>query len=333
MASIITRARKRLGAARQELLYGRDNRSIAKAAQKALSEWTEDVRLRLPALPPRPAMPVFEVHCVSGEKQMPMTGWCCWSLMRFMPDAQLVLHDDGSLTEASRDEMQRIVPGMRLVGREERAEAMRAAPGVGPNILHWVETYHLGFKHTVQFTARAPRILEIDSDLLTYLDPVSLRGHASAPEPTSAWNRDIHYNYAYPEPLFEEILGDLIGPLPERLNGGLVLLDLYTAEEWQRLEEILSRLHADPRTDPLRFWMQQTLHALIVSRRQGAKLVLPAEYDIYHGPSRPQSVVRHFVGSPRTRPRFFTEGIPRLISEARISGHLPEDFAADRVPP
>lgn len=332
MVSVTTRIRKSLGAMRQELFYGRDNRRIAQAARAAQAGWSEVARLQLPPLPPRPEAPVFEVHCVSGEKQMPMTGWCCWSLMRFLPEAQLVLHDDGSLSPESRTEMRRAVPGLRLVDPQQRLSAARERFGDLPRLMHWLETYHFGFKFMMQATAGTSRIIDLDSDVLTFREPAVLRQWAGDPSVSMAWNLDMHYSYAYPEALLKEILGDLVGPLPYRLNGGLGLFGVFTPEEWQRLEVILERFEADSRTDPLRYWMHQTLQACVASRRAPAGRPLPAEHDIYLGPTRPQSVMRHFVGHPRARPRFFTEGVPRVVAEARASGLLPGDFAADHVP-
>lgn len=331
MVTAITRLRKSLGAARLGMLYGRDNRRIAEAAEAART-WTEAARLQLPPLPPRSAKPAFEVHCVTGEKQIAMTGWSCWSLMRFLPEAGLVLHDDGSMTPESRAEMARILPGLRYVSREERSAATRQAVGDLNNLLPWIETYHFGFKHAVHFTAGTERIVDLDSDILTFADPTALRDMATDPAVTMAWNTDVSYSYAYPEALLREILGDLVGFLPRRLNGGLVMMETLTADECGHLDEVLRRLGDDARTDPYRYWMQQTLQALTAGQRRPSTRALPNAYTIYHGPSRRDLVMRHFVGHPRTRPRFFTEGVPRLISLARKSGHLPEDFAAEHLP-
>jgi hypothetical protein len=47
---------------------------------------------------------------------------------------------------------------------------------------------------------------------------------------------------------------------------------------------------------------------------------------------KPGAVMRHYVGTPRVRPRFFADGIPAVIRSARALGHVPADFAADAVP-
>ena len=63
--------------------------------------------------------------------------------MRFLPEAQLVLHDDGSLTPESRAELARILPGLRVVSREERTQAMQAASTsrrVVPDQAEWLNS-------------------------------------------------------------------------------------------------------------------------------------------------------------------------------------------------
>lgn len=328
----VKRLRTSLGAARQKLLYGRDNRHIAALAEQERARWIDAARAELPPLPASPDAPEMEVHCTTGEKQMPMAVWCCWSAMRFLPQARLVLHDDGSMTAESKAECAHLFPGLRLVAPEERKAAVDAALHEMPHLKQWMQSYHFGFKFMVQFVAETTTILDLDSDILALADFGELRERIADPACTMAWNVDVAYSYAYPEAHLKEILGDLIGPLPYRLNGGLGLLDLYAPDEWERLEQVLDLLHKNPQTDPLRYWMHQTMQAMIASKRGAGAGPLPTPYDIYYGPLKPGTVMRHFVGNPRTRPRFYTEGVPAVIADARARGQLPANFARAYVP-
>jgi hypothetical protein len=250
--------------------------------------------------------------------------------MRFLPQARFVLHSDGSLSEETVAVWKSILPGMRVVDPEAGETAMSEQLADSPHVLRWSRDYHFGPKiGSIHCLADAPRIIDMDTDVLVLSDPVALRDALAGDGRGMFWNRGHQYAYAYPEPLLSEVLGDLIGPLPERLNGGFLLAPRNGSDEWYVLEEILRRLWADARIDPLRYWMHQTLVACLASRLPpGLAAPLPEAYAIYMGATRPGTTVRHYVGNPGVRPRFFTEGVPRLIADAVARGHLPEDFAA-----
>lgn len=335
--SIIREVRRKLGALRDEALYGAETRRVAAEAARMRAEWIDAAARVLTPMPsvslPGP-VPV-EVHCTAGEAHSGMGLWAGWSLMRFLPGARFVLHDDGTLTPATRAVWERVLPGLRILGVAEGQEATQALlEDPAPRVLDWTRHYHFGNKlGAVQALTRAPRLIEMDSDVLILQRPDDLLAALDDPALSMLWNRDERYAYAYPEALLREVLGPLFpGPLPDRLNGGLTLIRPFDAEEWRFLDAVLLALEADPRTDPHRYWMQQTLHALVAARRGAGARPLSRGYDIYNGPMRPGSVARHFVGNPRTRPRFFTEGVPALIRSARAAGHLPADFAADHAP-
>jgi hypothetical protein len=326
---ILSRYKKRLARLRDALLHGRHDRRLAARATSLRADWIDDAARRLPPLREAPDHPSLEVHSFSGEGQAVMGLFSSWSLMRFLPHARFVLHSDGSLTPETIATWTAMLPGMRVIEPAAGAAAMVEQLADMPHVQRWCREYHFGPKlGSVHCLAEAPRIVEMDTDVLVLSDPGALHAACAAQAPGMTWNLGHQYAYGYPEALLAEVLGDLIGPLPDRLNGGFLLASRNSPADWTLLEDILARLWADPRTDPLRYWMQQTLVACLASRMPaGAAVPLPAGYDIYMGPTRPGTVVRHFVGTPGVRPRFYTEGVPSLIADACARGQLPADFA------
>jgi hypothetical protein len=146
-----------------------------------------------------------------------------------------------------------------------------------------------------------------------------------------AWNRDLQQCLAYPESMLRQLIDTPLGAFPDRLNGGFMVLDRLEPADWNLFEEVIGALQDDPRTDPLRYWMHQTLFAILSATKVGADR-LPERYDIHMGPTRTDAAVRHYVGHASVRPRFFTEGVPAVIRDARARGQLPQDFYRDVLP-
>ncbi|WP_093254203.1 hypothetical protein [Rubrimonas cliftonensis] len=290
------------------MLHGARDRRLARAAAEAQRE----ADAALEALPPLPAAGDGpEAHIMCGERQFVMGAWSSYSLLRFIPEARLVVHTDGSLTEQTLARWRRIAPGMRVVSREEGLAAMRRRLRPFPRILDWCERYHFGIKlggtHSI---AEAQRVLEFDSDTLALREPRALLDALRDSSVPLTWNADIAYCYAYPEATLRDALGDMLGPLPWRLNGGLMAGRRLDDADWALLDAALGRFGERAGIDPMRFWMHQTLIAVLASHMGDKARPLPREYDIHDGPTRPDASMRHYVGHPGIRPRFFIEGVP-----------------------
>ncbi|MBM9593922.1 hypothetical protein [Roseitranquillus sediminis] len=323
--------RRRLGRARDRLLHGRRNRRLAEAAVAARTGWIVEAARALTPLP-EPAEVEAEVHTLCGEGQAAMGIWAGWSMMRFLPRARLVLHSDGTLTAETIALWRRLMPGTRVLSPEESEAAVAARLAAFPHVLDWTRRYHFGSKLGAFYAAaETPRLVDMDSDVLVLDDPVAVRACLASESWRMAWNRDARPCYAYPEALLREVVGARVGPLPDRLNGGFMVAWRLNDEDWAFLDAALAALAADPRTDPLRYWMHQTLFALLASTQGEAARPLPPAYDIHMGATRAGAAARHYVGDPGVRPRFFTEGVPAVIRDARARGQLPDDFCAGLV--
>jgi hypothetical protein len=259
------------------------------------------------------------MHMMCGERQATMGLWASWSTLRFFPGARLVIHSDGSLSNESTFAWQRMAPGTRIVSREENLEAMQRRFATFPRLHDWSRSYHFGLKIGGFYSvAEADVLLEIDSDTLTLRKPEALLEFLGNPGKRLAWNEDLKPCYAYPEDILRENLGASMGTMPKRLNAGYMMVRRPTDTDWTFLETSLEKLSQDPRVDVLRFWMHQTLWALLASRMGSAAEPLPPTYAVHDGPTRAGTVMRHYVGTPGIRPRFFTEGVTTLISSAEL---------------
>jgi hypothetical protein len=321
------------GRVRDSLLYGRRNRRLAAEAAAMRGGWIEAAADALPPLPDAGPATV-EVHTMCGTGQVLMGIWSSYSLMRFLPGARLVVHDDGTLARADVERWRRAIPGLAVIAPEAARAATAAHLARFPHVRDWSLAYHFGPKlGGFQAALRSDRLIDADTDTLTLAAPTAALDCLDAPGLRLAWNRDSRSHYAYPERMLREILGDALpGPLPEALNGGFMVMDRLAEADWATTEAALVRFAADPRADPLRYWMHQTLIAILAARLGDAARPLPEAYEVHHGPTRPDAAMRHYVGNPGVRPRFFTEGVPAMIRNARALGQLPARFALDAVP-
>jgi hypothetical protein len=66
------------------------------------------------------SLPKFHtVHTLSGESTLNVSLTCLPTLLQYSSDPiRLIIHDDGSLTESSRDSLRRAVPGVEFIDRQ-----------------------------------------------------------------------------------------------------------------------------------------------------------------------------------------------------------------------
>ena len=317
-------ARRRLGRWRDEVLYGARNRALAGQAATLRQDWIDAAVDGLRPLEAGSTAASVEVHMMCGEGQAAMGLWSSYSLCRFLDGARFVLHSDGTLSAGTVARWRRIIPWLDLRTREESFAAMETRLAGFPAVRDWSHRYHFGLKLGGYYgAAERERIVEVDSDTLTFRRPEALLQAIAGSGRAMTWNEDEKPCYAYPEPVLREALGELVGPrLPARLNAGYMLAPVPGDAEWAVFETMLTRLAAHPATDPLRYWMHQTLWAVFASRLGDAAAPLPAGYGVHDGPTAPDAVMRHYPGTPGIRPRFFTEGVPMLAEALRREGAL-----------
>jgi hypothetical protein len=318
--------RKVAGRLRDQSLHGRRFAELARKSQAARQGWIAAAALSLPPLP-RVSAPKSEAHILCSTDHHEMGIWAAWSLLRYLPQTRLVLHLDGAIPAGAAQQWSRLFPDARILTRRESLVLVDGRLANFGAVRRWTAAYYCGLKlggfHAAALT---DRLIELDADTLVLRQPHVLLQWLDQDAVRMRWNRDHRQCYAYPWRLVRDVVGNSVGPPPELLNGGFILAQRMGDTDWAFLEDVLARFDADPRTDPLRYWMHQTIAAIFASTLGDAAHALPADYAVSKGATLADTTMRHFAGHPDMRPRFFTEGVGLVIQDAIVQGHLPADF-------
>ena len=192
----------------------------------------------------------------------------------------------------------------------DRAVAERVAPF--PHIRRWRQSYRYRLKLVdPHLLATSQRMILFDSNVLFLHDPVELKGQVAGACRTFSWNSDLATYVAVDLKTLDEVSG---GTVPRDLNSGLMVTSRFGEAELAVVDDILSRLFARG-VDLTRLWLEQSVLAAVIGRIAPCSRPLPDGYDVVKGRTKTGQVARHYVGSPLIRPRFFTEGVPRLLSQ------------------
>lgn len=251
-----------------------------------------------------------ELVCVCGAADAEMGVWATWSFARQLRIPVTVIVD-GVIPDEIAAVWQSLIQGVQIVSRDEadRRAMDRLAPY--PYILQWRRENRTGRKLAdPHLWGDSPNVLIIDSDVLCLSYPVDLAKQIAACGATYTWNADMATYYVAPIDLLNMVMGVR---LPERVNSGLMLHPRSSDETFRYVESLLEKICHD---GSIRFrdrWFEQTLAASCIARFAPNSLPLPRGYDVVAGRTKRTQVVRHFVGSPLIRPRFYSEGIPQLI--------------------
>lgn len=250
-----------------------------------------------------------------GHRDADMGIWATWSLLRFLPSAGLIVHSDGSLTDKDEALWKRVSPHVTFTSpaeREARAEELRTA---FPAVHKWRTVHRCGSKFVdFHLFGRARRLLLLDSDVLCFSEPRELLEALALPTTSMRWNADITTSYAATPAQLSAILGF---PVPDRVNSGFLLTKRWDRDDLAYLDGMLDTLlrHGVPIYE---WWAEQMMYATMASRHDLARSFSDG-YAVVLGRTSPRAVVRHYVGVPRIRPRFHTEGVPRLLAQLAAS--------------
>lgn len=254
---------------------------------------------------------------LSGHAQADMGVWASWSVLRFLPEARLCVHSDGTLTEADRARWARVVPGARFVSRAE-ADALCAAR-LRPRfalLRRWRDAHLLALKLVDgHLLAEADHVLVMDTDVLCF-QPPTLVEQCVAGRDGSVWMTDMHWSYLALPRVLHEALGMTVAP---QVNSGFWLAPRAGEADWAMMSWALHCLRNDGRCDWAHAWAEQTMTGIWLSMRDGGR-PLPRTYAVVPGRTPREQVVHHYVGTRTVRPRFFTEGVCRLRRQLREQG-------------
>ena len=231
-----------------------------------------------------------------------------WALRSFYAASgerfALCIHDDGTLPEDARKQLQRQFPDARLIERSVSDREVGGELGAYPRSRRFRETNVLSLKvFDFRHYLRSERMLLLDSDVLFFSKPEALLARIHDPlYRCNSVNRDVKSCYTA-DPA--EVLAWCGVAVVERFNSGLGVihrdaLRLDWIEEFLGIPGIIGK-----------FWLiEQTLYA-ILSSRFGVEL-LPEEYDVRLQEGVQGLPCRHYVGA--IRHLMYKEGVRALAS-------------------
>jgi hypothetical protein len=152
----------------------------------------------------------------------------------------------------------------------------------------------------------------MDSDVIAFSRPGEVLDALRAVPGRFAWSKDLCDAYSLETAIIEKITGLEI---PRRLCAGFLVTPRLGAPDFQFLDEMMGRLIENGNIEMSHPWSCQTYYAVIASRYPGSGC-FSEHYSNTVGPTSGSAVVRHYVGIPKVRYRYFTEGIPRIRSDS-----------------
>ena len=270
-----------------------------------------DKVFKLPQIP-APDKAEVEIHMFCGKKQLDMGIWASWSIMRFIKNAVLFVHSDGTLRDKDNCSWQKVIPSIIIVSKKEADNRAADVLATDYPLLYTWRCHNWCSAQVVDMNlfGESDRLVIMDSDVLCFRKPTELQASLALDEPVYRWNRDIRSAYLADIELLNEIT-DLL--LPEAFNAGFQLTPRLGNRDFEHLERMINLLKADVRIDTNHFWSTQTYYAMCAARCSNAQ-ALPNSYAVTLGQTQDDAVVRHYVGIPSVRPRYFTEGLPKILN-------------------
>lgn len=258
-----------------------------------------------------PAAPAVPVHTLTGSGDWLL---CLWMLASWQITTgrswEIVIHEDGTLSEREKSTIQTIFPKARLISPGEIASQMDSALRKHPACAKYRETHPLARKiFDIPVLAANEHLFILDSDVLFFQRPDELLRWAENRPAESWFNEDAREGALIDPAEASEKLDCILWP---RVNSGLVALhrpciDLDFCEKALR-ETSLLKGH---------IWrVEQTLFALCASRAASGGL-LPWTYEVSLDKNKKtDTVARHYVGA--VRKHFYREGLPTVAKLLKL---------------
>lgn len=219
---------------------------------------------------------------------------------------QLFIHEDGSVSDSARRQIEKVFPGVHFISRPDSEELMKQYLRSYPTCQALRQEHNLFLKFfDLPAFASGTRMILLDSDVIFFKKPQEILEWVDAQSQECWYNEDTKEKYCIPRYELEPKLGINFWP---KFNSGLVLMPLGAIS--LPLAERLLVTFKETAHHPQFF--EQTLYALMASAsNQGG--ALPATYEISWGLLRsPHSICRHYVGAFK-HDLLYIEGVSTLF--------------------
>ncbi len=304
------------------------------ALLKPYAQWRRDrCRPRIETLPAVSAAEdagEIEIHMLCGLAQADMGIWASWSIMRFLPNALLYVHSDGTLTADDFQQWQSIVPSSILITSAETDERFMTELGRDlPALARWRDGYWSA-RQVIDFHlfGRASAFVGMDSDVLCFEPPREVEECMRQDRPAFRWTRDLRDYYSADRRLLESVTGLAI---PPGLNCGFLVCPRFTRDDFEVMDRTLRALDRAS-IDVFHWAMGQTLYAICAAHDERSA-PLPPAYDVRVGKLPRDVVTRHYVSLWNVRPKYFIEGVPRLLKDLDATARQASNTSTRRSTP
>jgi hypothetical protein len=233
------------------------------------------------------------VFFLSGERFWYQTAFCAYSLrVHAGQPLQIIVVDDGTLTGSNAKELNRIIPGLRIIWTADLVKRLDTHLPVDrfPTLRGRRLTYPHLRKLTDVHAGSTGWKLVLDSDMLFYRRPDFVMDWMLNPD-RPCHMVDVEDAYGYSNNLMEELSG---APIPSRLNVGMIGLR-SEAINWDHLEIWCRTMLA---REGSHYLQEQALTAMMMGNQE-CKIAPKEDYVVMPSRTeteRPQAVLHHYVG-------------------------------------
>jgi hypothetical protein len=245
------------------------------------------------------------VHILTGEKDWQLCTWMLASFFHYTEHTwNIVIHDDGTLTEEIRRDLAAMFKTARIIPRAQADATLDAVLKPLPFAYEYRGMHPLALKiFDMAYYCEAPRFIMLDSDVLFFNHPREIMDWAGSGANECWFNEDNEEASLLSE---KDALEDLSVKLWPRVNSGIALITKEAIDF-----EFCDRVLGETSILKGQLWrVEQTLFAVCASRH-GKGGLLPKTYEVsLNKHAAEDCIARHYVGPVRAR--FFGEGMKRL---------------------
>ena len=310
--------RKQLGYAKYVLLDGGHREVRYESRLKRLNSWAGNLLDQLASegvLKPidTSVESTIEVHMLCGHSHITMGIWSLWSLLRWTDGKMTpVIHSDGSITPEDVLRFRQFFPQIKFIWHEDaqRWVEQRLAGNEFEFLRSFFGTHFFGSRLVAShMSERAKVVVALDSDVLFFDRPNEMIEQCAVAHQSLALTsfRDEFDWVSVLAPVneFEARCGTRIEC---GFNCGMVVIPKFGDEQFQFLERMLRAYTPEWRAH---YFAEQTLMALMAGEFGWHQL--PPSYQMGQPTNSSDAIAIHYVSNQAVRPRFFSEGLPRLV--------------------
>ena len=309
--------RKQLGYAKYVLLDGGHREVRYKWRLKRLNRWAGNLLDQLASegvLNPidTPVESDIEVHMLCGHSHLTMGIWSLWSLLRWADGKMTpVIHSDGSITPEDVLRFRQFFGHVRFIWPEDadRWVEQRFAGSEFDALRGFRSHFFWSKVFAFHMSEQARVVVSLDSDILIFDRPTEvIERCAMAHESLALTSFHDEFDWVSVLAPVNELEARCGTRIEGGLNSGLIVMPKFGDEQFRFLERMLRAYRSEWRAH---YFAEQALMALMAG--EFGWHPLPPLYQMGQPTNSPDAIAIHYVSNQAVRPRFFSEGLPRLV--------------------